>query len=106
MSSEDWDMDNSVEIRLNQEADVYGFAELMNRELQNNAVKGSFTDWEPTKRELLAEIDHHLNKFKVALSADDHDKITEYAADIANFCMKAHEQYGEDSFEEDEHYYL
>lgn len=111
MSSEDFEENtNAMGISvIDQEANIYRFAELMINELNANEGKGNFSNWIPDKKELLREMDHHLNKFKLALATDDCELITEYAADIANYCMKAYQIYGEEREEnsdevEDEEY--
>lgn len=70
------------------------FMERMQRELELNAYKGAWENWKPDVRELLAEIDHHREKLIHALRAGNNDQVSEFSADIANFCMKFHELYG------------
>jgi hypothetical protein len=66
----------------------------MLKELANNEHKGDFDVWQPTKGELLEEINYHFQKFASALLHNQDDKVTEYAADLANYYLKAYSMYG------------
>lgn len=71
------------------------FIVLMNRELVNNSrTKGDWKTWLPDKLLLISEITWHFSKFVQALMIDNREKISEYAADIANYAMKADETFG------------
>jgi hypothetical protein len=64
----------------------------MKMELISNAEKkGDFDLWEPAMVDVIREIEHHVEKLKKAEREGSDDEIKEYAADIANYCMKAYE---------------
>lgn len=63
-------------------------------ELLANGRKGDWKDWKPDMPTLIQEIDHHLNKLRRAFLEQDPARISEYSADIANFCAKAHALHG------------
>ena len=70
------------------------FSLRMLREIKANEAKGDWSEWKPNKEQLLSEINHHCSKLKTALEEGNHSEVAEYAADIANYCMKAYENYG------------
>jgi hypothetical protein len=80
---------------------ILAFAVQMERELQANDGKGEWSNWQPSGLEILGEMEHHFDKLKLVLAACDSDpasdasqRASEFAADIANFSMKAWELYG------------
>ena len=70
------------------------FARRMEREIQENAHKGDWDDWTPSPVELLGEVQHHLDKLKLALGKDNRLAVAEFSADVANFMMKLSQLYG------------
>lgn len=89
------------------------FIQRMQAELEANAHKGSWEDWQPQAGPLMDEIQHHVRKLELALAAvlmaktkpmalsinrerleDSQDKVREYAADLGNLAMKAFEVHG------------
>ena len=60
----------------------------------NTPAKGNFNNWHPTLDHLMQEIEHHQAKLFRALREGNRAKISEYSADIANYAMKAHQDYG------------
>ncbi|HLM61147.1 MAG TPA: hypothetical protein VK308_10100, partial [Pyrinomonadaceae bacterium] len=71
------------------------FIERMEAELlSNSAHKGDWISWLPDKLLLVAELNWHLAKLVQAIMDNDSSKVSEYAADIANYGMKADEIYG------------
>ena len=72
------------------------FVKRMEAELvSNSAHKGDWIEWQPDKLLLVAELNWHLAKLVQAITSGDRKKISEYAADVANYGMKADETYGE-----------
>lgn len=65
-------------------------------ELESNAHKGDFDVWQPTPRELVVEINHHLEKLNYCIFTKNPEGIREYAADLANYCLKAYSLWGKD----------
>lgn len=65
-------------------------------ELATNGHMGDFATWQPTPEQVLWELHHHVAKLHVlfARGVANSLKVTEYAADVANFAMKIAEQYG------------
>jgi hypothetical protein len=74
---------------------VQNFSKVMLRELNNNSHKGNRSDWVPQDSDIYREIQHHLSKMRVAVEMKRKKDVTEYAADLANFCMKLHETFGD-----------
>lgn len=71
------------------------FIKRMESELVTNSLKkGDWKTWRPEKLYLVSEINWHLAKLIQALDSGDQNKITEYAADVANYMMKTDEIYG------------
>lgn len=70
------------------------FARLMRHELATNDHKGDWAGWKPSIFELESELRHHLRKLTEAMLNHDRSKVTEHAADVANYCMKAEELFG------------
>lgn len=71
------------------------FIERMDAELVTNSkTKGDWKNWMPDKLLLISEITWHFSKLVTALMNDDRQKVSEYAADLANYGMKADEVYG------------
>ena len=80
---------------------VLAFAIQMERELQANAGKGEWSNWQPSDQAILSEMDHHISKLRRALAeryanpnGTASKQVSEFAADIANFAMKAWDLYG------------
>lgn len=65
------------------------FNRAMVEELEANAHKGSFLLWTPTPDVIRVEIGHHTEKLVQAMYSCDRERTTEYAADIANYALKA-----------------
>ncbi|MDV3508973.1 hypothetical protein CMU89_17025 [Elizabethkingia anophelis] len=56
-------------------------------ELLANKEKGDCIEYAENHKDqndLISEIEHHLNKLKHAVIADDKDRIKEYSADVCN----------------------
>lgn len=70
------------------------FTARMGAELVANSHKGNWDQWRPTAAALIDEIWHHQCKLRAALLAGDQARVAEHAADVALYCMKAHEMYG------------
>lgn len=70
------------------------FLDHMEAELKANEHKGDWDTWKPDKATINKEIEYHSWKLMVALLHDQADAITEYAADVANLCMKTDELFG------------
>lgn len=80
------------------------FVRQMQGEIDANARKGLWAGWQPRPKELIDEMQHHLNKLsarlhgvKVTSANGNPCSVAELAADIANFSMKAFEVFGENS---------
>lgn len=64
------------------------FVVLMDAELRANADKGDRPGWRSMDRQTaLLEIYYHLAKLQKAALDDEHERIREYAADVANMSM-------------------
>ncbi len=61
----------------------------MKFELEQNAHKGEWNEWNPSPKDISREIRHHLLKLEEAMFQSDVEKIKEYAADVANISEKA-----------------
>jgi hypothetical protein len=74
------------------------FVKKMEWEIHENRQngKGDWHGWKPGKLLLVAEINWHVAKLIGAIERGDAVKISEYAADVANYMMKADEVYGTD----------
>lgn len=70
------------------------FTKEMLNEIEDNSAKGDFERWNPDVWQLISELDHHLNKLKLAMLEESPYRTTEHAADVANYCMKAHQLFG------------
>lgn len=67
------------------------FALLMDTELKaNEPQKGDWTKWKPNPVGALRELGHHVGKLTDNIR--DEGKVREYAADVANICMKIYER--------------
>lgn len=64
------------------------FVQAMHAELLANAHKGDWSAWNPRPDQAMSEFDHHDSKLRRAVDDKDAAKTREYAADIANICMK------------------
>lgn len=66
---------------------IQRFAELMQRELDNNAHKGDWETWTNTNS-IITDFEYHKAKLLIALLKDDDmEKATEYVADCGNILM-------------------
>lgn len=65
------------------------FLNRMSIELEANAHKGDWNKWKPQPEDIIKEMDHHLNKLKLAFYVQDLERIKEFSADLANFCEKS-----------------
>ncbi len=70
------------------------FIARMQAELEANAHKGDWPAWHPTPALARSELEHHVRKLLAALERGDREKVTEHAADVANYVMKIAEVYG------------
>lgn len=70
------------------------FFRRMDKELQCNASKGDWKAWKPDRMTCLEELNHHLRKLGRAIRLNDHDRVSEFAADLANVAMKTAEIHG------------
>ena len=70
------------------------FIQRMETELQNNKDQGDWNTWLPTPEQGVSEIEHHLNKLKIALANNTTDGVSEHAADIANIAMRVSDTHG------------
>lgn len=70
------------------------FFRRMDKELQCNASKGDWKAWKPDRMTCLEELNHHLRKLGRAIRLNDHDRVSEFAADLANVAMKTAEVHG------------
>jgi hypothetical protein len=73
------------------------FALRMEQELRANAYKGDWDQWQPSIETLKSEIGHHFKKLCQAMQQKNSHAVTEFAADIGNFMLKAIELYGNPS---------
>ncbi len=84
-----------ADTRLRYYQEIQRFGGLMLRELMaNNEQKGDFLKWYPAWDDAKSEIEHHVVKLVAAINAGNHEKITEYCADIANTAMGIHRSLG------------
>jgi hypothetical protein len=75
--------------------EIQRFGGLMLRELMaNNEKKGDFLKWYPAWDDAKSEVEHHVVKLISALDRGDHERITEYCADLANTVMGIHRSLG------------
>ena len=66
----------------------------MQKELADNfRQKGDWDQWHPSPLLLFDEISDHLTKLREAIALGNSDKVKEHAADVANYCMKAVEDF-------------
>ena len=70
------------------------FVKQMEKELQENQIKGNWEDWKPTKQEWLWEIQYHMAKLQIAIQNNEKENIKEYSADVANLAEKSYTQFG------------
>jgi hypothetical protein len=70
------------------------FFRRMDKELQSNASKGDWKAWKPDRMLCLRELTHHLNKLIRAVYLNDHERVAEFCADLANVAMKTAEIHG------------
>lgn len=62
------------------------FTEQMKHELNINNHKGDWIPWKD-KRDIISELDHHIQKLKDAVENDQIFLIREYSADVANISL-------------------
>lgn len=67
----------------------------MVKELEANSGKGDWRDWHPDRSLIVSEIRHHVDKLAEAIDKHHPALVSEFAADLANYAMKASEIYGE-----------
>ncbi len=76
------------------------FLEAMRGELKANKRKGEWNDWRPEPQDLILEIEHHVSKLIASLLIQDDStrwaKVREASADVANYCNKAFDVYGQE----------
>lgn len=71
------------------------FVQRMESELRANAAKkGDWHTWVPSPLTALAELQHHETKMIHAIEHGDAERVSEFAADIANIAMKIAEVFG------------
>ena len=70
------------------------FFQRMDKELINNTRKGDWKAWQPDRLTCLDELHHHLRKIQRAMRLNDHDRVSEFCADLANIAMKTAEIHG------------
>jgi len=70
------------------------FIRQMQRELRRNQIKGDWRRWRPSIFLLVSELAYHQAKLVHALYTEQPKRVREFAADVANYAMKAHEMYG------------
>jgi hypothetical protein len=75
------------------------FVRRMDAELKANAHKGDWHAWTPDKLAIFEQLFHHLRKIVRAIRLDDHPRVTEFCADLANISMKAAQTFGDDNDE-------
>jgi hypothetical protein len=88
---------------------THEFAALMEWQLMANEHKGQWREWRPDGLEgveqLMKELTHHQQKLSTAMKgvvtstysdeiSQEKARVREYAADMANFLMKAVEMFG------------
>ena len=73
------------------------FRQKMERELDANTLrKGNFMCWTPwNQNEVYDEAVRHMYKLLDAIQLEEKAKVSEYAADVANFMAKIDDLYGE-----------
>lgn len=79
---------------MNVDEPIKTFAMKMAKELESNRHKGAWADWSPDNEHLGCELVHHTSKLMSALREGDAAKVSEHAADVANYAMKADEMHG------------
>lgn len=71
------------------------FLRLMERELHSNSHKGDRPSWVNLSRDgAMFEVYDHAAKLAAALRVDDHARIIEHAADVANSAMMLLDAWG------------
>lgn len=73
---------------------VSPFTMQMAAEIEDNAYKGNWEEWIPTKEEWLWEMQHHQAKLQNAIADKDIDLIREYSADVGNLAEKSFSVFG------------
>lgn len=73
------------------------FVERMEAELQANQRKGDWREWVPTPMQVTQELNYHFAKLVFAMAQGDRERVSEFAADVANIAMKADEVLGSGS---------
>lgn len=86
---------NFSEFPFNYEFVRIAFVNKIEHELYVNSLKkGDWHNWQPNPFLLASEITWHFAKLLQAIENGDPVKVSEYAADVAAYCMKADEVYG------------
>ena len=71
------------------------FVARMAQEIEHNTpLKGDWVAWNPTRAEIISELDKHCRQLRAALSVEHVNSTREFAADVANIAMKAFELFG------------
>lgn len=70
------------------------FIDRMEAELQANQRKGDWRAWIPTPIQVTQELNYHFAKLVFAMAEGDSQRVSEFAADVANIAMKADEVMG------------
>ena len=60
----------------------------MRNEIDANNKKGDFFSWKPSHDELFIELEHHVEKLRLATSFGNESAMAEHYADIANYSLK------------------
>lgn len=60
----------------------------MRNEIDANKQKGDFFSWNPSHDELFIELEHHVEKLRLATSFGNESAMAEHYADIANYSLK------------------
>lgn len=60
----------------------------MRNEIDANKQKGDFFSWNPSHDELFTELEHHVEKLRLATSFGNESAMAEHYADIANYSLK------------------
>lgn len=71
------------------------FIAAMEREIVANRIKGKWENFKPAKDQLMVQLAYHQSKLMWALQSGHAARVTEFAADVADLAMKAHELYGQ-----------
>lgn len=68
------------------------FVMKMRKELDSNAYKGDWREWQPTRESAMDDLEHHVAKLRAAIFRNGFwHPGQEYAADVANIALKIYE---------------